>query len=155
MYDKPRELRLATDEATAECLGRGDVCLVSDGKSQVLRGVLYVPGAASLMSVSRGVEDGLCFVHTCKGEPVGIHNPDPGFWCGVRKRDGMYLLEVRTVDFSVGRCGAVPPPPRHNCERTRKLHERLGHPGKSIMREIAMNGMVKDMTPQMHLVTSV
>jgi hypothetical protein len=149
-YEKPVDVQLATDESYAKCLGEGTICLVSNGRTQYLHGVQYVPGAANLLSVSKAVKEGLWFTHNNRGEPVCAHNPKTGFSCEIRRQGGMYVLEVATVDYSAGRCGAVPeskPTPGHSCERTKLLHERLGHPGKTVFREMACSGGVKGMYP--------
>lgn len=147
MFESPKSIQLATDHSTADCLGEGTVCLINHGTPQWLTGVQYVPGSANLLSVSRAVEDGISFGHNSQGEPEVAYNLQTGFRCGIEKSNGMYLLNVGTIDFSVGRCGAVPRPPTHSCERTRMLHERLGHPGKSVFREMAVGGIVNGIHP--------
>lgn len=45
------------------------------------------------------------------------------------------------------RCGGVPKPPPHSCERTKLLHARLVHPRKTAFREMAMKGTVRGIYP--------
>lgn len=147
VYPEAKKIQLATEDASAHCLGQGSVCLRANGKVQWLHNVLYVPGAANLLSVSRAVGDGLWFVNNAQGEAIEMRNPVTGFSCPIVRENGMYPLEVETVDFSSRRCLAVPGGKGHSCERTRELHERLGHPGKSVFRAMACNEGVNGMSP--------